>query len=193
MSSHKGFPLVSGHLSLDLVNTELVKRGVRHDLLATERGLADWIKLMKQSSRLFSHLFEEKHLLSHGMPMPELKELRIFLREGFDAVADGKRLEETWISHLEDLIKQAPLTFKLIEGSLLPVPVGATEDAIVSLIAFDALQLLAKGELLSLQRCANPDCVLLFMDTTGRRKWCSMKVCGNRTKVARHQIRRKEN
>ncbi|WP_223292342.1 CGNR zinc finger domain-containing protein, partial [Salipaludibacillus neizhouensis] len=25
------------------------------------------------------------------------------------------------------------------------------------------------------------------------RKWCSMKICGNRTKVARHQIRREEN
>ncbi|WP_223292459.1 CGNR zinc finger domain-containing protein [Salipaludibacillus neizhouensis] len=114
-------------------------------------------------------------------------------REGFEEIADGKQLDDKWKSHLEDLTEQAPLSFKLLSESLLPVPVGSSEDAIISLIAFDALQLLAKGELLHLHRCANPDCVLLFMDTTGRRKWCSMKICGNRTKVARHQIRREEN
>jgi len=191
MSSHKGFPLVSGHVSLDLVNTEVVKRGIRQDLLATEENAADWITLMRKSSRLFSHPFDEQHMLAKGLPA--LKELRTFLREGFEDVAEGKRLEERWISRLEELNKRAPLSFKIIEGSLVPVPVGAVEDAVVSLIAFDTLQLLAKGELLSLHRCANPDCVLLFMDTTGRRKWCSMNACGNRTKVARHQIRRREN
>ncbi|WP_425203523.1 CGNR zinc finger domain-containing protein [Priestia megaterium] len=29
--------------------------------------------------------------------------------------------------------------------------------------------------------------MLLFIDLTGRRKWCSMKICGNRKKVARFQ------
>lgn len=191
MLTNKVFPLVSGHLSLDLVNTEIVKRGIRHDLLVSERDLANWIKIMKESGNLFSNQFEEKRLLSNGLSA--LRDLRTFLREGFEEIADGKQLDDKWKSHLEDLNEQAPLSFKLISESLLPVPVGSSEDAIISLIAFDALQLLAKGELLYLHRCANPDCVLLFMDTTGRRKWCSMKICGNRTKVARYQIRREEN
>jgi predicted RNA-binding Zn ribbon-like protein len=36
--------------------------------------------------------------------------------------------------------------------------------------------------------CANPDCVLWFLDTTrpGTRRWCSMAACGNRDKAIRH-------
>ncbi len=42
-----------------------------------------------------------------------------------------------------------------------------------------------------LRKCANPDCVLHFQDTsrTGRRQWCSMTACGNRLKARRHYAR----
>ncbi len=35
---------------------------------------------------------------------------------------------------------------------------------------------------------SRPRCDWLFYDTTrgGRRKWCSMRTCGNREKVTRH-------
>ncbi|MGX6988867.1 CGNR zinc finger domain-containing protein [Leuconostoc fallax] len=35
----------------------------------------------------------------------------------------------------------------------------------------------------SLGQPANPKCVLLFVDESGRRKWCSIQICGNRHKV----------
>ncbi len=41
--------------------------------------------------------------------------------------------------------------------------------------------------------CANPDCILWFLDTTrpGTRRWCSMAACGNRDKAIRHgRVRR---
>jgi predicted RNA-binding Zn ribbon-like protein len=36
--------------------------------------------------------------------------------------------------------------------------------------------------------CANPECVLWFLDTSrpGTRRWCSMASCGNRDKAVRH-------
>jgi len=39
--------------------------------------------------------------------------------------------------------------------------------------------------------CQNPQCVLLFYDTTKNhaRRWCSMAACGNRAKVAAHYQR----
>jgi predicted RNA-binding Zn ribbon-like protein len=42
-----------------------------------------------------------------------------------------------------------------------------------------------------IRRCAHPDCVLHFLDTSARgtRRWCSMAVCGNRAKAARHYAR----
>jgi predicted RNA-binding Zn ribbon-like protein len=41
------------------------------------------------------------------------------------------------------------------------------------------------------RRCANPPCLLHFLDSsrTGDRRWCSMAVCGNRSKARRHRTR----
>lgn len=43
-----------------------------------------------------------------------------------------------------------------------------------------------------IRRCAHPNCVLWFLDTTrnGTRRWCSMAGCGNRAKAQRHYERR---
>jgi predicted RNA-binding Zn ribbon-like protein len=45
-----------------------------------------------------------------------------------------------------------------------------------------------------LRICANDDCRWVFKDESpgGRRKWCDMRTCGNRAKVARHRERAKE-
>jgi len=42
-----------------------------------------------------------------------------------------------------------------------------------------------------IRRCAHPECVLYFYDTSPKRsrRWCSMAGCGNRAKAARHYAR----
>jgi predicted RNA-binding Zn ribbon-like protein len=44
------------------------------------------------------------------------------------------------------------------------------------------------------RRCANPACVLLFLDVSksGRRRWCDMAGCGNRAKAAAHYARTRD-
>jgi predicted RNA-binding Zn ribbon-like protein len=39
--------------------------------------------------------------------------------------------------------------------------------------------------------CASEDCAWLFLDKTKnkRRRWCDMKICGNRVKARRHYER----
>ncbi|NRQ30309.1 hypothetical protein HII36_00425 [Nonomuraea sp. NN258] len=43
------------------------------------------------------------------------------------------------------------------------------------------------------RKCANPECVLWFLDVSknGSRRWCSMEACGNRAKVGRFHQRAK--
>ncbi|NUP28501.1 MAG: CGNR zinc finger domain-containing protein, partial [Nocardia sp.] len=43
-----------------------------------------------------------------------------------------------------------------------------------------------------IRRCAHPDCILFFYDTSksGARRRHSMTTCGNRAKAARHHARR---
>lgn len=41
------------------------------------------------------------------------------------------------------------------------------------------------------QACPGAQCGWLFLDPRGRRRWCSMATCGNRSKQRRHRARRR--
>lgn len=189
MSNSNQFPLISGHLSLDLVNTEVVRRGVRHNLLTSKKDLIGWIKTMQENDSLIPEHFSSETGEWLEQALDSVLSLRAFLREGFERVADGYKLSNGWFTHLEKLIAQAPFLYRIIGEKIFGIPIGEPLDRLISLIAFDALNLYANGDLGTMKRCANPDCVLLFMDFSGRRKWCSMQICGNRKKVARFQNR----
>jgi predicted RNA-binding Zn ribbon-like protein len=53
-------------------------------------------------------------------------------------------------------------------------------------IAVDAVALLADPDRVSrVRRCPGRRCGWLFLDTSGRRRWCSMTTCGSREKMRR--------
>jgi predicted RNA-binding Zn ribbon-like protein len=59
-------------------------------------------------------------------------------------------------------------------------------------VAVDALALLAdEARLARVRRCPGPQCGWLFLDTSGRRRWCSMATCGSRVKMRRLYERRR--
>ena len=67
--------------------------------------------------------------------------------------------------------------------------VPATVPALLGLIAADAVAVLGGAEAGRLRECANPECSLLFVDTSraGARRWCSMSSCGAREKMQRYR------
>jgi predicted RNA-binding Zn ribbon-like protein len=59
-------------------------------------------------------------------------------------------------------------------------------------VATDAIALLwDAGRLERVSRCPGRDCGWLFLNLSGRRRWCSMSTCGSREKMRRLQQRRK--
>ncbi|MDL2403639.1 CGNR zinc finger domain-containing protein [Rhizobium mayense] len=58
-------------------------------------------------------------------------------------------------------------------------------------IAAAIAQLLAEENLALVRTCEGPTCTLMFLDRTKshKRRWCSMAVCGNRSKAAAHRAR----
>jgi predicted RNA-binding Zn ribbon-like protein len=58
-------------------------------------------------------------------------------------------------------------------------------------LARAAAELLISPERSLVKRCASATCLWLFLDRTKNhaRRWCDMKVCGNRDKVRRHRRR----
>ena len=58
-------------------------------------------------------------------------------------------------------------------------------------VATDAIALLQEsGRLKRVSRCPGRDCGWLFLNTSGRRRWCSMTTCGSRDKMRRLHQRR---
>jgi predicted RNA-binding Zn ribbon-like protein len=68
-------------------------------------------------------------------------------------------------------------------------------EAVVWPIARSAAQLLTSPDLQRVRECGASTCRWFFVDRTknGSRRWCDMKVCGNRTKAQRFYHRKKSN
>lgn len=68
----------------------------------------------------------------------------------------------------------------------------ASAASLLEPIATAVARLLAEGNLALVRQCEAHDCTLQFLDITksGRRRWCSMAVCGNRMKVAAFRSRK---
>ena len=59
-------------------------------------------------------------------------------------------------------------------------------------VAVDALALLSDSRRLArVRRCPGRNCGWLFLDLSGRRRWCSMTTCGSREKMRRMYERRR--
>jgi predicted RNA-binding Zn ribbon-like protein len=58
-------------------------------------------------------------------------------------------------------------------------------------VAADAIALLQDpSRLKRVSRCLGRDCGWLFLNRSGRRRWCSMSTCGSRDKMRRLHQRR---
>jgi predicted RNA-binding Zn ribbon-like protein len=70
-----------------------------------------------------------------------------------------------------------------------PARDDGTPRGALALIAADAAELLGTGLRDRLRICPGPGCRGRFLDDSpaGRRRWCSMAVCGNRSKAAAYR------
>lgn len=86
---------------------------------------------------------------------------------------------------------------------LVPAPDGVSLDhkhegdpveGALARLAESVARELTQGRPERLRVCENEECRWIFVDTShsGKRKWCDMRTCGNRVKVARHRQRRRE-
>jgi predicted RNA-binding Zn ribbon-like protein len=100
-------------------------------------------------------------------------------RSAWDAVAAEARLAAA-ASRLDPA---APA------GRRWRVPADAGLEVPLFELARCAADFLAGAELADVRRCPGARCGWLFLDRRGRRRWCTMAVCGNRAKARRHAER----
>jgi predicted RNA-binding Zn ribbon-like protein len=191
--------MVGTHHCLDFVNTEIIERGRRVDLLGDFADLVGWLEQAhvltvtqaKQVLRRWGQTSKGVRALS------EARDFRRMLREMVEGIVHGKRPPALVLHKINVLLRcrtgevtlvrtrqgfERRVSFQPRDPSHLLVP-----------LAESASDLLCHGDLSLILKCENPRCILYFYDTTKNhaRRWCSMAVCGNRMKVAAHHRRRR--
>jgi len=108
----------------------------------------------------------------------------------FRAIVKKQRIHPDWTEPINRILRVTEGHDELQwDGTAWRLGFVAREESLVWLLAAIArsgAELIAEGASQNLKRCANPECPILFYDDsrTHRRRWCSMALCGNRSKVA---------
>lgn len=116
--------------------------------------------------------------------------LRAGLRERLLA-SNGEEPDRDLVAQAEEVFAGLPLTVRLSPADpLAPGPREGVSRAL-AVIAAAWAHTAATGEWLRLKQCPNHECGWVFWDATRSRtrRWCSMRVCGNRAKARAHAER----
>lgn len=109
--------------------------------------------------------------------------LRGALREALVAHHEGGEGDRAALERLDDVLAQLPVRLSCCEGGLVPCGEGVP-GALAGLAAAVATAQI-EGTWDRLKVCPADDCAWVFYDSSRNRsrRWCSMEVCGNRSKV----------
>lgn len=96
-------------------------------------------------------------------------------------------------AELERVLEGLPLRLTLAEGLPRLVPLGDGAAAGLARVAAAITDAVADGSWQRLKVCQEHSCLWAFIDTSKNRSrsWCSMRVCGNRTKTRAYRARRR--
>lgn len=195
----KPFQLVAGHPVLDLVNTLdwRFRESGPEELLNT---YADLLRFAEQSALLKPRRSQQ---LRHASPsqaaqaLQSAKDLRETAATILYAIMDERTPPAAAIKRLDHYLQAAQATRKLHWNQSrieLSWPATETNPQLPTwLLAQSAADLLTTGKAEKIRACANPECRWLFLDTSKNhlRRWCDMKLCGNRMKARRFKAAHK--
>lgn len=193
------FQLVGGHPALDLVNTlDWRFRDELPEELIESYG--DLLRFTEQSRlltpRQTRHLLRTANNSAAERTLASARELREAAAEVFYAVLD-QRSPALQVKSLEISFKAARghqnllwsgsrLTWGWQETTAAPeLPLWLLSLSVVRFMTSDAMQ--------QVRACDNPECRWLFLDTSKNhtRRWCEMRLCGNRMKARRFKAQRR--
>jgi predicted RNA-binding Zn ribbon-like protein len=197
MTSHPT-ALVAGRLALDFANLSPLARDLSWDefvsFLVDARLISE-----DRAGRLRPLLSNEPQAVD--AVLLRILRLRESLRAIFASIVNDKPFPVSWAEPINEVLRVTEGHDELVSQkdvwSLQFVARESGLDWLLAAIARSAAELLVEGPRAPIRRCANPACRLFFYDDsrTRRRRWCSMAVCGNRSKVAsfvrRHSARRR--
>jgi predicted RNA-binding Zn ribbon-like protein len=191
------FDRSGGRLCLDFVNTVSDRPTAPQDRLQRYGDLVAWAR---QEGLLDRRRGQELDRQASRRPaqaeavLQRARALRESLYRLLSAAAAGGTAPDSLLA-LNAVLPVALSHRRLVSGPAgfrweWQRPAGAL-DAMLWPVAHSAAELLASDERTALRECAADTCGWLFLDQSRNhsRRWCDMKVCGNRVKARRHYER----
>jgi predicted RNA-binding Zn ribbon-like protein len=188
---------VSGAACLDFVNTVGGTRdGECEDFLSSYEALIGWLDQSGLISSERAAAFRKRAAASPDRAAAALRRARA-LRETLYAVLEaagsGEPPEQAEMDSFNRAWAKARSRQKLVRGKSGFAAGfdydGAGLDAVLWPIALSAGDLLLSERFRLIRECVSETCGWLFLDTSKNRsrRWCDMRVCGNRAKQRRHR------
>lgn len=194
MQHMSGLPAVppilhSEPLPLDLLNTNLHLDHRWLDLLDDPATRTDW--LMAESDRLATPV--PARSAGTAAVAEALKDVRTHVEHAIEPARLGRKPPAPALAGLNAAAAAAPATLHAgwHHGGLTVTPrrQGPLAVRLAACFAEATIELLAGPDIGKVRRCEAPACVILFLATNPRRRWCTPDICGNRARVARFQLR----
>ncbi|WP_117170263.1 CGNR zinc finger domain-containing protein [Paraliobacillus sediminis] len=186
---------LGGTAWINLVNTTNISNNKEVDILSDKSSTLQWIKennLLRQSDAID---LENKELInSLIIELHSLRKLcNIIL---FDIEQKGEvSLNAT--NQLKKIVEKLKvnITINSENNILVMVSEGETvEDQVLYNIIGSIIHTLENTSIDRIRNCEHEECILYFVDTSksGKRRWCSMELCGNRKKAAEFYAKKKK-
>lgn len=175
-------------LFIDFANTLVLNDGRPTDRVDGAEAMRRWLDARSLASNETSAAHMEREL-------PAFRELRDLVRDLVTRQAAGQRPTTRQLRSLNGVLRAGTHYHQLmVDRSGERFCIGQVGDDMAqarAAIAGSLAHYLADHDRDRLRVCADDGCRWLFVDRSpaGRRRWCDMRTCGNRAKVARHRAR----
>lgn len=188
---------LGGRPALDLVNTLRERWRRRVETLVDGRDLARWLVAA-------GLLDAEPAVAPAAALLDDARALREAIDACLQAALDREPVPAPAVAVIDGWLARGATRPRLALGAtgapaLGPAPAAAGgQDPVagaLAAIALDAAQMLGvPAQARRIRVCASSSCSARFYDRSpaGRRRWCSMSLCGNQAKARRHRARHRE-
>jgi predicted RNA-binding Zn ribbon-like protein len=195
---------IAGATGLDFLNSVATSADTEIDWLINGEGLLAWLE---QANLVPRETLEA--LRTQAMPgeLDRVAAQARSLREWFRAFVHQRKGQALSADHLHELeplnrLLQRDEEFSQIVAPDRAQPAGLTlqtarrwrsPESLLLPVGQAMAKFVCEEDFSDVKACEGPNCTLMFADhTRGRkRRWCSMAICGNRTKAATHRKRLK--
>jgi predicted RNA-binding Zn ribbon-like protein len=190
----EGFLLVGNQPALDLLNTELLDGGETLELLPDVPALIRWLSVAGLVGAA-----DAKRALQDPVAAERFRRkllaFRDALRRAVFHLEAGRSPGAEFLAALNRLLEEHPTRLRVSwsggQASVSRVLATEEPDDLWAVIAAATTALLTEVPASRVRKCES--CIVHFHDVSkkGGRRWCSMKLCGNKVKVAAYQSRRR--